>query len=133
MARYFKILGLTAADKTALQQLLSTKTFYPEPTSATPLPAVGDADPVTFDYRQFFRFIGVEDEGGVIVKTRAEYVVGDFDAVMVPTLEWVNRYRLSGHPTITVATYTGYDSNGRKMDTSLDVFKMYNYPPYLNS
>lgn len=130
---YFKIIGATAADTAILQDILSKRTFYPNATTDPALPALADADPVNFDYRQLFRFVGIDTDGGVIVHTRSLYSVADWDTKIVPTAEWTASYRLSAPPTIALSAYSKYDANGRQNETTLDVFKSYNYPPYLNN
>lgn len=48
--RYFKIIPVTDADKERLRYILTSKTFFPEPTSNPPLPVkpVGSSDDVVF-------------------------------------------------------------------------------------
>ena len=125
MARYFKIEAANKADYEQLLWVMKNYIFYPEPTSVPPLPASPN---VLFDYRQFFKFLGVErGDGGMIVKTRQDYTTGTFATAVVPTLDWTIKFKLSVAPTITALANNYENVFERKITTTADVFLSYNY------
>jgi hypothetical protein len=121
--RYFKITANDVNDAKQLKTILLTKKFYPETTSTPPLPATVTGG---FDYRKLFLVIEIQNDG-IIVLTRSEYTVAQFNVNVIPTLDWTTRYNLSLAPTITsLPEYTEY-RNGKNTTTSIHAFLNYDY------
>lgn len=125
MARYFKIQAANKADYEQLLWLMKNHIFFPEPTSVPPLPSSPD---LLFDYRQFFKFLGVErGDGGMIVKTRSNYTSASFATDVVPTADWTSKFKLTVAPTIIELPETYENVFERKITTTADVFISFNY------
>jgi hypothetical protein len=124
-AQYFKIQAQNLADYDQLLWLMKNKIFYPESSSTPALPVTPNS---SFDYRQFFKFIGIErGDGGMIVKSRQVWTAAQFGTAVVPTADWTGRYKLSVAPVITELSDDYELVAGRKVTTTADVFLSYNY------
>lgn len=125
MARYFKIQAANTADYEQLLWVMKNYIFYPETTSVPPLPASPN---ISFDYRQFFKFLGIErGDGGMIVKTRQDYTAITFGTSAVPTADWTAKFKLSVAPTIIELANTYENVFERTIKTTADSFLSYNY------
>lgn len=126
MSRYFKLIPVNESDRVICEALLKSKTFYPESSSTPALPASPDP---SFDYRQFFRYIGIDPISGYfVVRTREDIDEAGFGTDMVPTADWTTRYNMSSDPD--VVAYDEYPDvvNVHKTRTDIDAFFVYSYP-----
>lgn len=125
MARYFQLVTANKKDLEQVMWLLQNKTFYPETTSSPALPVSYN---ISFNYKQFFKFISLY-QGQPVVKTREDKTDVEFGTLYVPTAEWTTRYGLSVAPTIVALTDDFGDVNGHKgaNKSNDDIFLTYNY------
>jgi len=119
-SRYFKIIGANANDQALIENLLVTKSFYPEATSTPALPAVYNA---LFDYRQFLLLFEGRLDKYPIVYTRQSWTAAEFAIEAIPTADWTVRYGLSIAPTIEEVS----DSN---INVYLKRTKLYSFLSY---
>lgn len=119
-SRYFKIIGANANDQALIENLLVTKSFYPEATSTPALPAVYNA---LFDYRQFLLLFEGRLDKYPIVYTRQSWKSAEFVVQAIPTADWTVKYGLSIAPTIEEVS----DSN---INVYLKRTKLYSFLSY---
>jgi hypothetical protein len=119
-SRYFKIIGANANDQALIENLLVTKSFYPEATSTPALPAIYDD---TFNYKQFLLLFEGRLDKYPIVYTRESWTAVEFSSEAIPTADWTARYGLSIAPTIEEVS----DSN---ISVYLKRTKLYSFLSY---
>jgi len=119
-SRYFKIIGANANDQALIENLLVTKSFYPEASSTPALPAVYNA---LFDYRQFLLLFEGRLDKYPIVYTRQSWTSAEFVVQAIPTADWTAKYGLSIAPTIEEVS----DSN---ISVYLKRTKLYSFLSY---
>jgi len=126
-SRYFKIIGANANDQALIENLLVTKSFYPEASSTPALPAVYDA---LFDYRQFLLLFEGRLDKYPIVYTRQSWSVAQFNVQAIPTADWTAKYGLSVAPTIEEVNDSNINIHNKR--TKLYSFLSYDYQKYNN-
>lgn len=119
-SRYFKIIGANANDQALIENLLVTKSFYPEASSTPALPATYSA---LFDYRQFLLLFEGRLDKYPIVYTRQSWTSAEFVVQAIPTADWTVKYGLSVAPTIEEVS----DSN---ISVYLKRTKLYSFLSY---
>ena len=126
-SRYFKIKGANANDQALIENLLVTKSFYPEATSTPALPALYDA---LFNYKQFLLLYEGRLDKYPIVYTRQSWTVAQFNVQAIPTADWTVVYGLSIAPTVEEVNENNINVNFKR--TKLYSFLSYDYQLYNN-
>jgi hypothetical protein len=126
-SRYFKIIGANANDQALIENLLVTKSFYPEATSTPALPALYDA---LFNYKQFLLLYEGKLDKYPIVYTRQSWTVAQFNVQAIPPADWTVVYGLSIAPTVEEVSDSIISVNLRR--TKLYSFLSYDYQLYNN-
>lgn len=122
MFDYFKITAASARDFEHLLWLVKYHDFYPQT--------------VDFDYRQFFILVGV-DYGSrmLVVKTRTNYTLLDFNTLIIPTALWTSRYGMSVAPTVVGLDTTfvpGLEASGHGTYNDTRFVLTYGLQPYIS-
>lgn len=121
--RYLKISVKTKQDYDQLMWVLKNITFFP---NATTNPALPVSNTPGFDYRQLFRYFGLDKSTGMpIIKVREVISAFDFSTNYVPEQEWVDIYKLSEIPTITEISEDLEYRDGKSLKTDIDAFLVY--------
>lgn len=123
MTRYFKLTVDNKQDYDQLMWVLTNLTFFP---NATTTPALPVSNTPGFDYRQLFKYFGLDKSTGMpIVKTREIIDATTFDNDIVPTGEWVTVYNLTASPTVSEITEDLEYRDGKSLKTDIDAFLVY--------
>ncbi len=129
MFEYFKITALNKADFEQLVWLFTSKKFFPESSSNPALPRFPNG---TFDYRELLIMDQIDNNARSIdVRTRQPYSLIQFGTNVIPTAEWVSRYKLSGTPVINgITIIANRNANFRALSPQggRREFLVYEYP-----
>lgn len=122
-SRYLKISVNNKQDYDQLMWVLTNIIFFPNATTTPPLP--GSNTP-GFDYRQLFKYFGLDKSTGMpIIKCREILSAFDFSTNYVPEQEWIDIYKLSAIPDITEMSEDLEYRNGKSYKTDIDAFLVY--------